>query len=382
MDSLTQIVLGAAVGELVLGKKVGNKAILWGAIAGTIPDLDVLNRVFFDDLRANELHRGVTHSIFFSSVMAPILGRWVKSNQASLLSVFVGLVMAVFFFGTESVTGKSMVALITLLIIGLVLWKMKGQDTATAKDWSWLFWWSLVTHPLLDCHTTWGTQLFWPLPLKVAFNNIFVVDPMYTVPFLICVTVAMFLERTDPRRRWINKLGLVISTAYMALTILFKFEAHRHIRASVERQGIAYSKISTRPTPFNAILWTTNVNAGDHYELGYYSLLDTKPDVDFVRIPKNHQLLGPWADHENVKRLTHLSDDNYVIQLRNDTLVFCDLRFGQMGAPTVDKPFVYSYQLIPNGTQLDVKLLPPRTPNGEQFSTILSELWTRVKGES
>ncbi len=36
MDSLTQIVLGASVGEAVLGKKVGNKAILWGAIAGTL----------------------------------------------------------------------------------------------------------------------------------------------------------------------------------------------------------------------------------------------------------------------------------------------------------------------------------------------------------
>ena len=41
MDSLTQIVLGAAVGEAVLGKKVGNRAMLWGAVAGTIPDLDV-----------------------------------------------------------------------------------------------------------------------------------------------------------------------------------------------------------------------------------------------------------------------------------------------------------------------------------------------------
>ena len=42
MDSLTQIVLGAAVGEATLGRKVGNKALLWGAIAGTIPDLDVV----------------------------------------------------------------------------------------------------------------------------------------------------------------------------------------------------------------------------------------------------------------------------------------------------------------------------------------------------
>lgn len=95
MDSLTQIVLGAAVGELVLGKKVGNKAILWGAIAGTIPDLDVLTRPFVDGLRANELHRGVTHSILFSAVMAPLLGWWLKRHRRSLLAVFVALVAAV-----------------------------------------------------------------------------------------------------------------------------------------------------------------------------------------------------------------------------------------------------------------------------------------------
>ena len=63
MDSLTQIVLGAAVGEAALGKKVGNKALLYGAIAGTIPDLDILSGYFVDTVTALESHRGVTHSI-------------------------------------------------------------------------------------------------------------------------------------------------------------------------------------------------------------------------------------------------------------------------------------------------------------------------------
>ena len=74
MDSLTQIVLGAAVGEAVLGKKVGNKAMMWGAIAGTIPDLDVLSKLFLDAVTSNELHRGFSHSLLFSLLMAPLLG--------------------------------------------------------------------------------------------------------------------------------------------------------------------------------------------------------------------------------------------------------------------------------------------------------------------
>ena len=63
MDSVTQIVLGAAVGEAVLGKKIGNKAMVLGAIAGTIPDLDVIANYFTDTVSALEIHRGFTHSI-------------------------------------------------------------------------------------------------------------------------------------------------------------------------------------------------------------------------------------------------------------------------------------------------------------------------------
>lgn len=69
MDSLTQIVLGAAVGEAVLGKKVGNKAMFYGAIAGTIPDLDVYVGKLFDTVTALEIHRGFTHSVFLQSFL-------------------------------------------------------------------------------------------------------------------------------------------------------------------------------------------------------------------------------------------------------------------------------------------------------------------------
>jgi len=160
MDSLTQIVLGAAVGELVLGRKVGNKAMLWGAIAGTIPDLDVLSKLFFDDLRANEVHRGVTHSILFSLVLAPVFAQWVKRHQRSFLAVFVALLAMVFVSGAASIAAHVVISAVAMVIIAVIFWKVKGTDAATAKEWSWLFWWTLVTHPLLDCHTTWGTQLF------------------------------------------------------------------------------------------------------------------------------------------------------------------------------------------------------------------------------
>ena len=381
MDSLTQIVLGAAVGEAVLGRKVGNKAILWGAIAGTIPDLDVLARSLFDPLRANELHRGITHSILFSAAMAPVLAWLLKRHTASLLSVFAVLVALTFVQSAEGWVARGGLLAVTAVIVALIFRRKRNEDGATLKQWSLLFWWSLVTHPLLDCHTTWGTQLFWPLPWKLSWNNIFVVDPLYTVPFMICVGIVLFMRRDSNRRRWVNWLGIGISSAYMVFTIACKRIAVGAIGASLERQHIVYTDFSTRPTPFNSILWTVNVDAGDHYLLGYHSLLDTKAEVEFARVDKGVESLGVWAQHEKVKRLEVLSDHNYTVRLQGDTIVFNDLRFGQMGEPAPDKPFVFSYLLIPQGDELRVELIPPGPPKGEDLSTLLQELWERIKGE-
>jgi len=133
MDSLTQIVLGAVVGEAVLGKRVGNKALFYGACAGTIPDLDVIVGKFTDTITAIEWHRGFSHSIVFCILMSPLLG-WLVN-------------------------------------------KIERRASLGWKPWTLLFFWGLFTHPLLDAFTTWGTQLFWPWDYKVAFNSIFVIDP-------------------------------------------------------------------------------------------------------------------------------------------------------------------------------------------------------------
>ena len=73
MDSLSQIVLGAAVGEAVLGRRIGNRAMIWGAVAGTIPDMDVLGKYFLSELDNLAFHRGISHSLLFSVVGAFVL---------------------------------------------------------------------------------------------------------------------------------------------------------------------------------------------------------------------------------------------------------------------------------------------------------------------
>src|SRR5580704_522757 len=79
MDSITHIVLGAAIGEIVAGRKLGKKAMLIGAIVQSLPDIDFLANFWLDTSHATLAHRGITHSFFFVLVMTPLLA-WVAGR--------------------------------------------------------------------------------------------------------------------------------------------------------------------------------------------------------------------------------------------------------------------------------------------------------------
>lgn len=331
MDSLTQIILGAAVGEAVLGKKVGNKAMLYGAIAGTIPDLDIFASFFTDSVTALSIHRGFTHSILFSVLLAPIFG-WIVS---------------------------------------------KYETFKKAKGWSWLFFWAFITHPILDAHTTWGTQLFWPFDLRLAFKTIFVIDPLYTLPFLGFLILAMRQKRTSNKRHHYNKIGLIISSSYLLLTFLLKWIAFNQFQTALEDQKIDYTQLDTRPSPLNTILWSANIETEDAYLLANYSFFDTKP-ITFETYPKNHRLLGNLSTNETVKRMIAISKGWYTITKSGNNLYFNDLRFGLLSLKPNAQNFVFKYKIeLDKFGTIKFKEEPKDNRDGKK---LLFELWTRLKG--
>ena len=332
MDSLTQIVLGAAVGEAVLGKKVGNKAMLYGAIAGTIPDLDVIARYFTDTVTATEWHRGFSHSILFSMLFAPLFGWFI--------------------------------------------WKLNSNSNATWKNWSWLVFWGLFTHPILDAFTTWGTQLFWPLKTRLAFQNIFVIDPLYTIPFLIFLILAMRQKKTAPKRRKYNLIGIAISSAYLLLSLVLKGVAYGKFQDSLKNQNIAYTQMDIRPTPFNTVLWTANVATKDAYLIGNYSFFDSQ-EIQFKAYPKNRNLLKGLKSNEKVKRLIEIAEGWYTLTENKGNLYFNDLRFGLVSLSENEEKFAFSYQLIQDGDAILVKETPKFRQDAKR---LLRELWKRIWG--
>jgi inner membrane protein len=332
MDSLTQIVLGAAVGEAVLGKKIGNRAMLWGAVAGTIPDLDIVWRYLTDTITATEMHRGFSHSIVFSILAAPLLG-WLVHQ-------------------------------------------LKKRSDVGWQGWSKLFFWGLFTHPLLDAFTTWGTQIFWPFNWRVAFNSIFVIDPLYTVPFLICVLIAATRTRGSLSRKRANNLGIYMSTAYLLLTVVIKYVAHQKVVENLEQQGIAYTQISTRPAPMNTVLWNINVDAGENYLIGDYSFFDSKP-ISFKAYPKKRSESEALINRSEVQRLITISEGWYILERNQDEWIYNDLRFGLIAIDPDNPQFVFRYKLEENNGTITATEDRPNTSN---MDAVLGNLWTRIKG--
>jgi len=331
MDSLTQIVLGAAVGEVVLGKKLGNKAMLYGGIAGTIPDLDIISSYFTDTVTAISIHRGFTHSIVFAILFAFIFG-WIVS---------------------------------------------KYEIYKNTKRWFWLFFWVFFTHSILDSCTTWGTQVFWPFDFRVAFKTIFVIDPLYTVPFLVFLILAMFQNRTSKKRRFYNNAGLIISSAYLVFTFLLKWIAFNQFESALEKQHIDYSQLNTRPSPLNTILWSANVVTEDSYLLANYSFFDSKP-ITFESYPKNHHLLGNLVENEKVKRMISISEGWYIMSQDNGNLYFNDLRFGLLSLEPKSKNFVFKYKIEVDNLGELIFTEEPKV--GRDGKKLLSDLWGRLRG--
>ncbi|WP_194850385.1 metal-dependent hydrolase [Nonlabens antarcticus] len=331
MDSLTQIILGAAVGEAVLGRKVGNKAMLYGAIAGTIPDLDIIANYLTDTVTAISIHRGFTHSIVFSVLFAPIFG-WLVS---------------------------------------------KYERYSDFKGWSWLFFWAFFTHPILDSFTTWGTQLFWSFDLRLAFKTIFVIDPLYTVPFLLFLILALWQKRTARKRFFYNKMGLLVSSCYLLLTIFLKWGATAQFESALKTQHIEYLNIDTRPAPLNTILWNANVETENAFLLGSYSFFDTQP-ISFESYPKNHELLGELIEKEPVQRMIAISEKWYTITKKDDGLYFNDLRFGLLSTAPDAENFVFQYKIeMDNSGKVTFTEVKKDTSDGKK---LMLELWTRIKG--
>lgn len=285
MDSLTQIVLGAAVGEAVAGRKIGAKAALLGAIGGTLPDLDVFLRFFYDPLDAALVHRGFSHSLLFALLAGPILG-WISHKLS--------------------------------------------KEKFTFKMWALLWFLSIVTHPMLDIFTNYGTQFFWPFSPRLTFNTVFVIDPLYTLPFMFLLIGALFMKRDSQRRRKWNWIGIIYSSTYLLWGVVVKLIILNSAPTYFASANVHPKQIMVTPMPLTSFYWDMIAEDDSNYYVGYKSLFASFDPKEVEVIPKNHQLLNSvdWKGESRVNQINYITNGFYAVRKQNDSLIVADLRFG------------------------------------------------------
>jgi len=408
MDSITQITLGAAVGEVVLGKKVGNRAMVWGAIAGTIPDLDILTSFFMSEINALIAHRHITHALVFPVFMAPLFGLLAykfykgdfdknpiyKGLITGIGALICGLILYLLALGLYNNGRVSPLPLITgLSIVTFLAYRMRNYwktdfsrlgTEASHRDWSWLFFWGLFTHPLLDCFTSYGTQIFQPFSdYRVSFSTVAVADPAYTVPFLICVVIASYLARGSRLRSVINWVGIGFSCLYLLWTVRNKVVITKIFENSLTRNQIQFDRTFVSPTILNNILWQAVAESDDKYYYGLYSLRDSKPEIQIDSLYKHPKRRAVLEKYKDFPTLTWFSDNYYTIDsVAPDQYKMNDLRFGVIGnleTPRDTSMYVFQFYLTVKGDN-DLHIKSYRNTDRD-ISADLQKLRNRINGQ-
>ena len=317
MDSLTQAVLGAAVAVAVLPASRVKRAAAYGAVLGTLPDLDALIH-FANPVDSFVYHRSATHSLLVLSLFAPML--W---------------------------------------------WLLHRLDKALQTDskrWLLAFWLTLITHPLLDWFTNYGTQLFWPIvDTPFALSSVFIVDPIYTLP-LVVASVWAWRSRgiiTRLRARRFCMVALVFSQVYLGWTLIAQHWVRTCVLAaeSVNSNHLKANDVVVYAAPFTSLLYRVLIKeqgaqpALDRYRESYVSVFADLNSAPIWRdIPRYGGAANSgWASAEVISQLLALTDFQrlarfsqgfYRVTLKADqTLVLSDIRMGS--EPT----YVFNFEL-------------------------------------
>ena len=347
-----QAALGAAMGEWLMGKRLGNRALAWGALLGILPELDVLVFPFLDTARKLAWHQGVSHSLLLMGAAAYGLAHglskiWQKDKI------------------TKPQAG------------GLV-----------AAVWG--------AHVLAECLTVEGAAVLWPFVGKrVAFDCLPPGDLLFTGPLVVTVLWMAFLreekqkkprgKKTPPpskRRKWCF-LGLGLSAGYALLGVGMKFVASAGFEADLARRGVKYERRMESPTPYNILLWRAVVDCGDELRVGYRTIFELhSTPVRWTTYPKGRDALAAVAEMRQTRTLTQWTDGWWLARPNAQGAWLGDLRFPESRIWGSKKSMVDSRLAISWVIQKTAKGDPLRqiSPDGGNGGDYFQRMGARIFG--
>jgi inner membrane protein len=287
MDSLSQIVLGGALAAAIAPAGHRRAALLAGAALGTLPDLDSLVIPLLTDNPVDLMtwHRSVSHSLFVLPVLATLI--WWLFRR----------------FG-------------------------HGRVAEAPARWFWSIQLALVTHPLLDAFTVYGTQLWWPIPVSpTMWSSVFIIDPLYTLWLLIACAVAWVArERLLAQRALVA--ALVLSSAYLGWSLVAKHRVDRAADEALAAMGLAEAPRFSVPMPFNTLLWRVVAMTPGGYVEGERSLVADRGPMRFRAHASDADAMRAVAEVPAVQRLRWFNHGFMKARVVDGRVMVSDLRMG------------------------------------------------------
>ncbi|HWA34383.1 MAG TPA: metal-dependent hydrolase [Cyclobacteriaceae bacterium] len=304
MDSITHVALGAVIGDALFGKKLGKKAMLIGAAAQSIPDIDFVDGIWLrpvDDLLA---HRSFTHSIVFALLMGALIG-WIA-------------------------------------------FRLNRRQSLPLASWMLFIGLEMSVHLLIDSFNCYGTGLLEPFSReRFSLNAVYVADPFFSfLPGVACV-VLIFMRVDSKKRIYWARIPLLTTALYLVFAVIAKAVVVHDAKAELRDAEISYGRLLTTPAPLSSLLWFVAAETDSGYHVSYRSLFDGRDSIGFVYFLKNRSLANQLTDRKDLEKLIRFSQGYYTMERWGEDLIFNDLRFGQI-AGWVDPHarFAFHYDLL------------------------------------
>lgn len=277
--------------------------MFWGALAQSVPDIDFVSGLWLNTPESLLAHRGFTHSLLFVVLIVPVLA--------------------------------------------LVAERVHRPHNIHFRKWALFFLTSILLHLFIDGFNNYGIGWFEPFNhQRYSLNAIYVADPFFSVWPGIAFLMLLILSPFSPKRKYWWRMGILLPFLYLGYCIFNKISTDRSVRQIFQKQEIPHQRYFTTPAPLQNWLWYVVSGNDSGYYVGFHSVFDKREHIDFNFFPRNDSLLETVSDHEDVQKLIRFSRQFYTVEKWHDTLVFNDLRFGQIiGWDQPRQKFVFHYFL-------------------------------------
>lgn len=309
--------------------------MFWGAVANSVPDIDVITNLWMNPADALLAHRGFTHSFLFQILLIPVFAFALKRSYK--------------------------------------------RENFSFNNWMVLIGSGFFLHIFLDALTSYGTGWFEPFShYRVSFNAIFILDPLFSIFFWIGAVVLLVQKSMNPYRKKVALIATSLSSIYLLFTLINKVKVNEVIEKTLTRDQISNENYFSTPTPLNNMLWYIVASDSNGFHIGYYSIFDNSDSIQYTTIIRNQPLADSLSGIKEVEKLKRFSQGYYMLDKDSTGVVFSDMRMGQIGGwSNPEGPFVFRYHLT---DAADHKLMIQKGRMQALEDGAMLKLWERIKG--